>query len=369
MSSSTVVTTATTSKPVDTTTSKPVDTTTTSKPVDTTTTKPADTTTTSKPVDTTTTSKPVDTTTTSKPVGTTTTSKPVDTTTSKPSTTNIPSTTIKPSTTLTTSSVCVTTTVTPPKCERQIGDWCAPPVPEWNNKVECLLSAKACALRTASCFIGAGIHHAAKCFEYAKYCESIKWCCFKCGFGKCTKGDCNACNGNPPSTPTTKTIPCTPTSTPTPTVCPPAPTNICKEGFHGKPLCDIPLPIVSCNDQKDDFDSNPFKLYDNVETSKCWKFPPHNVKSACSKACQEQYESCADAGLWQCAFKHKRNSIDSAAMAEVAANQSPNEDGLQPRTFNFFWKVKCKAQLAACLKVNAWVDPKDKCKKWCPKDD
>jgi hypothetical protein len=242
-------------------------------------------------------------------------------------------------------------------------------VPEWNNKIECLLSAKTCALRTASCFIGAGIQNAIKCFEYAKYCESIKLCCLKCGLGKCSKGGCSACGGNPPSTPTTKTIPCTPTSTPTPTVCPPAPTNICKEAFPGKPLCDIPLPIVNCNDQKGDFDSNPFKLYDNVETSKCWKFPPHQVKSACSKACQEQYNSCVDAGLWQCAFKNKRNSVDSAAVAEVAANQSPNEDGLQPRTYNLVWQAKCKAQLAACLKVNALVDPKDKCKKWCPKDD
>lgn len=281
-----------------------------------------------------------------------------------------PTTTKPPATSLTTSSVCVTTTVIPPKCERQIGNWCAPPVPEWNNKLECLHSAKACLLRSASCFHGAGLKDSWRCFEYVKYCESIKLCCFKCGFGHCKKGGCDACKPDPPSPPVTQTIPCatTPTTTPTPTVCPPAPTNICKEGFPGKPLCDIPLPVVSCNDQKEDFDANPYKLYDNAETSKCWKFPKPQLPNACSKACKQQYESCADAGLWQCAFKHKRNSIDSSAVAEVAANQSPNED-LHPRTFNWLWKVKCKAQLAACLKANAWVDPKDKCKKWCPNDD
>ncbi len=371
-SSSKVETTTSSSSKVETTTSSSstVETTTSSSSTITTTTSSS-----SKVETTTSSSSKVETTTTSTPPPSTTTSaRPTSTTstTSKQTITTsiVPTTTKPPVTTLTTSSVCVTTTVIPPKCERQIGNWCAPPVPEWNNKIECLLASKTCLLRTSSCFLGAGLKDAFRCFEYAKFCEGIKICCLKCGLGHCKKGGCDACKPKPPGTSTTKTIPCptTSTTTSTPTVCPPVPTNICKEGFPGKPLCGIPLPVVSCNDQKADFDANPYKLYDNVETSKCWKFPKPQLPSACSKACNQQYDACANAGLWQCAFKNKRNAIDSSAVAEVA-NQSANEDALQPRTFNLIWKVKCKAQLVACLKVNKWVDPKDKCKKWCPKDD
>ncbi|UNI14137.1 hypothetical protein JDV02_000802 [Purpureocillium takamizusanense] len=410
----------TTTKPGQdtTTTTKPgQDTTTTTKPGQDTTTCTDSTTTTKPGQDTTTTTKPgQDTTTTTKPGQDTTTTKPGQDTTTKPTTTN-------GSPTTTTSSLCTAThTSPPPKCEWQIGNWCAPPLPDWHNKLECLVAAKTCELQGVSCFAKAGFPAVIDCFKFTKWCIAIKaHCLTDCLVHKgCSKPDCWDKNkpgpGHPPSTSTT-VYPCPPSTTlkptttkpPVTTSCAPEPTNICtqptndKWGYGpGKPVGGIPLPAVCCNDIEDDFKRNPFKLYNDPDSKKCPSFPWPSRPNVCQDACEEQYEDCRDAYVKGCKTLGRKRSIGlSAREAETTSAQDVeferrwllswgSGDQASCSSTGDLWSwggkgsdspscwgkggntpdkalLRCKAQYQDCLVVNKKVDPGDKCRTWCKK--
>ncbi|POR33498.1 Uncharacterized protein TPAR_06315 [Tolypocladium paradoxum] len=403
----------TTTNPTDTTTTTPTDITTT-KPEETTTTKPGETITsgdptTTNPTDTTTTT-PADTTTTT-PADTTTTSptetttKPGETTTTKPTTTtNGPGTT-------TTVSLCTATQTLPPKCEWKCGNWCAPPLPNWGNKLECMAAAKTCALQVVSCFKYAGWPNTVDCFDFQKWCGNVQqYCLGTCAWGKCGKGDCwnklKPSKGNAPTT-TTSVYPCPPTTTTkatattqTPvTSCPPGPTNICtqpannKWGYGpGKPVGGIPLPVVGCNDQKNDWSKNPFKYYTEPNTFNCPSFPWPKRPNVCIDACNEQYQECRDTYVYSCKKLGWKGSFHKRLAGETDEQFerrwllfSPSRScavGRNSRSWSIFgsdsvscWGLggntpiqaglRCKAQWVDCLAANKWVNPGDKCKKWC----
>ncbi|PWI74848.1 putative glyoxal oxidase precursor [Purpureocillium lilacinum] len=402
-------TTTTTTKPSHhSTTSKSRETTTT-----TTTTKPSHHSTTSKSRETTTT------TTTTKPSHHSTTSKTRQTTTTKSTTTTKGS-----HTTTTTTAVCTATHTSPPKCEWQIGDWCAPPLPDWDNKLECLVAAKTCELQGVSCFAKAGFPHVIDCFKFTKWCIAVKaHCVTDCVLQKgCGKRECWDKNkpgpGTPPST-STSVYPCPPSTTlkpttttkpPVTTSCAPEPTNICtqptndKWGYGpGKPVGGIPLPAVCCNDIKDDFNKNPFKLYNDPDSKKCPSFPWPSRPNVCQDACKEQYEDCRNTYVTGCKTLGRKRSIGlSAREAEATSAQdveferrwllswSSGDQASCSSTGNAgSWGGKgsdspscwgkggntpdkalqrCKAQYDDCMVVNKKVDPGDKCRTWCDKN-
>ncbi|GJN68995.1 hypothetical protein PLICBS_003041 [Purpureocillium lilacinum] len=410
-------TTTTTKSSHHSTTSKSRETTTT------TTTKPSHHSTTSKSRETTTTTttKPShhSTTTTSKPSHHSTTSKTRQTTTTKSTTTTKGS-----HTTTTTTAVCTATHTSPPKCEWQIGDWCAPPLPDWDNKLECLVAAKTCELQGVSCFAKAGFPHVIDCFKFTKWCIAVKaHCVTDCVLQKgCGKRECWDKNkpgpGTPPST-STSVYPCPPSTTlkpttttkpPVTTSCAPEPTNICtqptndKWGYGpGKPVGGIPLPAVCCNDIKDDFNKNPFKLYNDPDSKKCPSFPWPSRPNVCQDACKEQYEDCRNTYVTGCKTLGRKRSIGlSAREAEATSAQdveferrwllswSSGDQASCSSTGNAgSWGGKgsdspscwgkggntpdkalqrCKAQYDDCMVVNKKVDPGDKCRTWCDKN-
>ena len=408
-----------------TTTTKPSHHSTTSKSRETTTTttKPSHRSTTSKSRETTTTTttKPShhSTTTTSKPSHHSTTSKTRQTTTTKSTTTTKGS-----HTTTTTTAVCTATHTSPPKCEWQIGDWCAPPLPDWDNKLECLVAAKTCELQGVSCFAKAGFPHVIDCFKFTKWCIAVKaHCVTDCVLQKgCGKRECWDKNkpgpGTPPST-STSVYPCPPSTTlkpttttkpPVTTSCAPEPTNVCtqptndKWGYGpGKPVGGIPLPAVCCNDIKDDFNKNPFKLYNDPDSKKCPSFPWPSRPNVCQDACKEQYEDCRNTYVTGCKTLGRKRSIGlSAREAEATSAQdveferrwllswSSGDQASCSSTGNAgSWGGKgsdspscwgkggntpdkalqrCKAQYDDCMVVNKKVDPGDKCRTWCDKN-
>ncbi|TWU70329.1 hypothetical protein ED733_000006, partial [Metarhizium rileyi] len=242
-----------------------------------------------------------------------------------------------------TSTLCTTTATSTPKCEYEIGNWCAPPVPDWSDKIGCIKAAAVCKLQFASCFKKAGLEGAIGCFKYIEFCKSIKLSCAKCLFGPCGKD-----NTNPPSRPVTSTIvtPCKPSQTKpvptaTPTVCPPPADNICVD--IGKSVCGVPLPIVNCNDDKAGFAANSLKLYNDEISSKSPVFPLAGAGNACAEACLEQFNQCKRFDFWDC--KHSKRSGDDVEVPALV-------DGPQRRTLGLITQLKCKKQYAACLLAN-----------------
>ncbi|KAH7303931.1 WSC domain-containing protein [Stachybotrys elegans] len=323
----------------------PVDTTTTSVPTATSTTKSSSSTT--KVPDTTTSS-------TTKVPDTTTTSS----TTKAPDTTTTPSTTKFTSTTTTTSSVC-TTTITPPNdCEYKVGKWCAPHFPDWEHENECLNAWKTCAKLVTSCWKYAGFPASLECLKFSSWCGDIKkYCNNDCKGKTCSKKGCfdkyKPQHPNPPKPPVTTTYPCPTTTvktttTKTTTTVVPEPTNICKQPtskWHnygpGNPVGGIELPLVTCNDIKEEFSSRPFKLYTEPDTHKCKSYSKWSCSDACKDACEEQHEEC------------KETYVESCKPAWGSGKESPSKA-----------HERCTAQYKDCLIENAWVDPGNRCKNW-----
>ncbi|PON20484.1 hypothetical protein TGAM01_v210654 [Trichoderma gamsii] len=303
-------------------------------------------------------------------------------TTSPPPPPTTTTTTSKSTSTRTTSSLCTATVTTPPSCEYKCGDWCFPPLPDWNNQKDCLKAYATCAAGVASCFSQAGFPGALQCFNFGLWCSGIaQYCSTTCVLGKCSKGDCWNHNpgqgGSPPKTTTTVT-PCSATTTTkppatstTPTQCPPPPTNICtqpsnsKYGYGpGNPVGGISLPLVSCNDIYSDWRTNPFKLYINQNSQKCPSYPPSGCGNACSDACKEQYTQCTNVYQQGCqqgsSGRFKRGE---AAKRLLGISQFTAKWGFGDNTPSNAAK-KCQAQYQDCLAVNKNVNPKQQCKTW-----
>ncbi|KHN99556.1 Carbohydrate-binding WSC, subgroup [Metarhizium album ARSEF 1941] len=414
----------TTNTKPETTTTKPY--TTTTKP-ETTTTKPETTTTThetptAKPQtttttgETTTTTRPETTITTTRPGTTGTTTPETATTTPQMTTTTKPQAT-EPTTTTegiphTTTNLCTATVTLPPKCEWQCGSWCAPALPHWSDQNGCVIAQKTCHKQVSSCFKNAGWPGSVECFKFKAWCGFIDaYCASSCPSSSCGKWDCwnqhhggsGKPPGNPPTT-TTSVYPCPTTSTPASTTakpatsCPPEPTNICtqptshKYGYGpGKPVGGIPLPVVGCNDCKDEFDAKPFKYYTEAESRNCPGFPWHKWPGVCSQACKEQYAQCVatyNKGCQTWGWRngwHKRAGesdeqfakrwsnwgLGSCAAADSVSTGAWSAEGSDSLLCwgwggnKASWALeRCKAQYRDCQSVNQWVDPEDKCQRW-----
>ena len=224
---------------------------------------------------------PQSTSTTSTPnyVPPTSTAQPPPTTTSpsttpQPPTTTSPSTTPKPPptttpkpppTTTTSGGICTASVVIPPKCEYKCGEkFCSSPLRDWSDEQGCMEAYSNCKMQVPGCFKNAGWPNCMNCFDFHEWCNTIKYYCKKKSyygneFGK------DHCYHNyppvecPPHTTTTTTYPCksmppAPPSPPQPPPCPPTPTGYCRQpnndkyGFsEQKPVGNIHLPILNCN--------------------------------------------------------------------------------------------------------------------------
>ncbi|KAI8626948.1 WSC domain-containing protein [Xylariaceae sp. FL1651] len=265
------------------------------------------------------------------------------------------------STTTSSSPVCTTTIVTPPSCEYHCGKWCSNPIPDWNDYGGCLLGWSQCTIQVTSCFLSAGLPGALDCFGFADWCLSInEYCGSNCMSGKCGKSDCFKGSppkgGNPPTT-TTSTYPCptsiktttSSTKTPSPTSsCPvPTPTGVCtqptnnKYGYSpGHPVGGIDLPIVTCNNIKDDWTNGyVFKLYTDKDSQKCPSYTRPQCGSACADACKSQYQQCEQVYAEGC------------------------KSGKIPGNYNDA-DAACKAQYNDCLTVNKNVKDNGHCSTW-----
>ncbi|KAM4060227.1 carbohydrate binding domain-containing protein [Hirsutella rhossiliensis] len=341
--------------------------------------------------------------------------------------TQAPTTTTKNEVASTTALLCTATSIVPSRCEWQRGNWCAPPLPDWNSRHGCVIAAKTCALQVVSCFKYAGWPHTIDCFDFQRWCRNVqRYCAGSCrGRGRCGKGDCwskyKPGFGKPPAT-TTSVFPCLPASAtdkPTParpaTSCPPAPTNICKQPTNdrwgygpGKPVGGIPLPVVGCNDIKDDWRSRPYKLYTEPDSVKSPSFRWPERPNVCVDSCREQYQHCRDTYVdscrqlgWKGGFHKRREGETDAEFARRAqpwsgtwaveseaadANSSSNDGYCAATEDHYSWarhgsdsvncwgwggntpdkaEQRCRAQYNDCLAVNSRVNPGDQCKTWC----
>lgn len=311
-------------------------------------------------------------------------------------------------TTTTTAPTCTSTQVNPPQCEYKAGNWCAPPLPDWTEKSGCIDAASTCALQLSSCFKMAGWPGVAQCFEFGAWCLQIKTFCYCNDCVGSTPPKCNkkACwnkfkpaNVQLPTT-TTVTSPCptsfvsTTTAPPvtTTTSCPPEPTNICKQPTNDrwgygpeKPVAGIPLPVVSCNDIKNDFTRNPFKFYVHPDSRRCPSFPWKNRPNVCQDACEEQFEECTDVYVRGCDRKRDVSEADLERRSPEPSYSSRDDGCAGWDTKSEWWKKgsdligcwgkgantinasvqRCKAQFLDCMAINKKVDPGQSCKKWC----
>ncbi len=218
-------------------------------------------------------------------------------------------------------------------------------------------------LQSTSCFLKAGLPDALNCFKYAEWCGKLDlYCLTTCKSGACDKPGFiqkyPPQGGVPPTTqtstyacPTTITTTTTKTTTTTPyptSTCPVAtPTGICtqptskKYGYGpGHPVGGIPLPIVTCNNVKDDWNKgNVFKLYTDKDSHNCPSYPRPQCPSACVDACKAQFQQC----------------------------ESVYTDGCKKGLFNYSWQsadAACKAQYNDCLAINKNVKGTGQCATW-----
>ena len=310
--------------------------------------------------------------------------------------TSVPPSTTKPPTQVsstTSAALCTTTITKPSECEYKCGNWCAPSIPDWDDKEDCLGAYKTCASHVTSCFKKAGWPGVLNCFDFSKWCGGVKEFCHSntCGLkGKCNKKTCfdkyTPVSPKPPAV-TTSVYPCPVTSTAkpsstkpsVPTTCAPEPTNVCKQPTNtkygyapGKPVGDIELPLVGCNDLLDDWRQNPFKLYNDENTRKCKVYKRPQCGNACTDACKEQYDQCNAVYAESCkkfgwtSYFHRRE-----AQAEIS--------DVEKRFFNLFGSGllfggskdtyskatdKCTAQYKDCVAINKNINPGDRCTVW-----
>ncbi|KAM3483106.1 hypothetical protein MY8738_003550 [Beauveria namnaoensis] len=308
----------------------------------------------------------------------------------QPGTTTKPSTSTKP--TSTAPGTCTTTIVTPPTCEHKIGNWCLPPTPEWTCKEDCYAAWKKCEVTVFSCFHQAGFPDSLNCFEYAQWCKSLKSYCNRCdNSDRCNKLDCwkslepghvgtsttqtatVPCTGvptsNPPGTstkpttkppgtttkPTTSTKPLTSTQTSTSTTqCPPQPTNVCKQPTSkecdfgpGNPVGGVPLPIVTCNDCKDDFNANPFKMYTVANSKNCPSFPHGRIGGVCCEACKHQYYKCVEVYADSCKNLQNQPNFHPRSIEERESSSSSSVSSSSSFP-GFGWPGWVKPNLGVC---------------------
>lgn len=318
------------------------------------------------------------------------TTSPTSTSTTKPPTTTTPPTTSK------TTSICYATTTVPSTCEYGCGKWCNKELPDWNDQTSCKTAVANCKIQLAACFKSAGWPASMDCFDFADWCSDIDSYCAASpysvkGYGK---KDCFSKKppkgGNPPTTKTI-TIPCAPTTTAKPTTtskpattttaCPiPTVTNICKQptnpkyGYKpGNPVGGIQLPVVTCNDLKNDFNQKPFKLYTDSDSSKCGAYTRPQCSDACADACKAQYDQCVGTYAKGCQSTGGKSSPWNnkfGAKHRMARSELQSVAELEKRTGGGWYNDyngatnNCKAQYGDCLTQNQGVTGSGKCYTW-----
>ncbi|KAH9438074.1 hypothetical protein MCOR02_001715 [Pyricularia oryzae] len=151
---------------------------------------------------------------------------------------------------------------------------------------------------------------------------------------------------------------------------PPTATNICKQptniwhGYKpGKPVGGIELPMVTCNDLKDDWHAGrPWKMYTDADSRKCMSYPHLAVPNACRDACKEQYDDCKETYAEGCRQQSENPGFGLGL-------SWPFKRSLAGRTWGWIdtWKSamdKCHAQYSDCLIVNKNAAAKGKCHAW-----
>ena len=309
----------------------------------------------------------------------------------------------------------------PSGCEYGCGKWCADELPDWEDQEGCKNGHSHCKLQVADCMKTAGWPDVMKCFDFSVWCKDMGSYCGSWKKGnKCSKKDWFGYKppkgGKPPKV-TTTVVPCKPTSTrtstrmtttaktstkvttttrrtsssTTTTRCPiPSVTNICKQPTNKQlgygpenPVGDIDLPIVTCNDLRDDYNKgNVFKLYTNKDSRKCPGYTRPQCSNACVDACKEQWtqceatyvEGCKDndkvedpkkgGGLFDWLFGWLPRKRDGQDRSYFAYHVAPTK-----RTWNWVDKSpaaknKCKAQYDDCVAINKNIDVRDKCPRW-----
>ncbi|KAF9874013.1 WSC domain-containing protein [Colletotrichum karsti] len=300
---------------------------------------------------------------------------PPPTTTSKVPTTQAPpppATTPKPTPSTTAPAMCTTTIVTPATCEYGCGKWCNKNLPEFDDQESCSKASNRCHLQLNACYKNAGFPNSAACVDFKAWCKDVaSYCSSSCSGkkGSCGKKDCfqkKVPKGYKPGTTSVSTFACPtkPTSTSTPvSVVPPPPTGLCKQptsrmyGYGpGNPVGGIELPIVTCNDLKEEFQAgNQFKLYIESESKQCKGYGKGNVPNACADACQEQYSECQSTYVQGCKAYNNRRSGGAYSSAPEIAKRFFFADNYNAAN------NKCKAQLSDCLSENKNVLSQSKC--------
>jgi len=245
------------------------------------------------------------------------------------------------------------------------------------------------------------------CFDFSAWCTSVKSYCKASGSSK-SKSDClksNAPKGGNSAVTSTITVPCAATSTTakpttTSTQCPiPTPTGICTQpssgtwGYGpGNAVGGIELAVVTCNDLKNDFAQNPFKVYTDSDSSKCSSFGRSNVPSACSTACKAQYDQCTSTYAKGCQENQSSGktwgfgittsvSVDTSSIwswltglfgnsrRDISYFEYTKSSEATKRTLGWSDSYntannKCQAQYNDCLSVNKGVSGSGKCGSW-----
>ncbi|MCJ1306509.1 hypothetical protein MMC25_000152 [Agyrium rufum] len=267
--------------------------------------------------------------------------------------TNTPTSTVSSSTSTTSSSEKCTVTVAPPVCEYSANKWCSTPLPSFHNQATCQKALASCVIQIFDCFAHNPSPSSAKCYQFRSFCQGIgQYCGDNCkdSSDSCSKEDCFKKELTKPKGPTAPSHgPCATVTYTSPSqttgVHPPTATNVCKKpqgpsgsGFEGSThVGNLSPPICTCNDDRNDFQRNPFKLYSSQNRAQCPSYPRRNVPSACQQACSSQYENCVKAYAEGCRDQKK------------SAHQDDYESA----------KKKCDMQKAQCLDVNKKVGPSD----------
>ncbi|KAF7547989.1 hypothetical protein G7046_g8830 [Stylonectria norvegica] len=304
----------------------------------------------------------------------TTTTTPVP---AKPSTTSTTSAQTSSSATVPAGGLCTNTVVLPSDCEYKCGNWCAPSLPDFQDATTCQTAYKTCAKLVSSCFQNAGWPAALNCFDFNSWCSGVQtYCTGSCQGKKCSKASCvknNAPSGTAAPSSTTTVVPCVATTSTIPAVSQtsvvPVPTNICvqpsSDRFNygpGNPVAGIEMPLVSCNDIKNDFASKPFKLYSATSSSQCGSYSRAQSNSACADACKVQYTNCQAVYVQSCKSLNSRSYF---------ARRALEAQGIEKRWFNRWsgdsWQSassKCTIQYADCLGENWNVNAQNRCQNW-----
>ena len=114
---------------------------------------------------------------------------------------------------------------------------------------------------------------------------------------------------------------------------------------------------MTCNDLAKDWPNRPFKLYTEIDSSRCKSYPRNSCTNACTDACKEQFDDCNDVYAQQCRNNRKRE-LEGASYFAIDKRTISWKDSYSTA------QTKCKAQYSDCLYVNRGTTGAGKCPKF-----